>query len=74
MKNENKMIEIKLILLGDAGVGKTSIMQRITKNKYEDTKETTIGIQYEKKIIKYKDKSYNIQLFDTVGQGRYKVL
>ena len=74
MKNEKKMIDIRLILLGDAGVGKTSIMEKFAKNKYEDTKATTIGIQYEKKIIKYKDKSYNIQLFDTVGQERYKVL
>ena len=72
MKNQKKMNDIKLILLGDAGVGKTSIMERISKNKYEDTKDATIGIQYEIKIIKYKDKSYRIQLFDTAGQEKYK--
>ena len=72
MKNQKKMNDIKLILLGDVGVGKTSIMQRIAKNKYEDTKDATIGIQYEIKIIKYKDKSYRIQLFDTAGQEKYK--
>ena len=72
MKNENKMIEIKLILLGDAGVGKTSIMQRISKNKYEDTKDPTIGIKSETKIIKYKDKNYRIQLLDTAGQEKFK--
>ena len=72
MKNEKKMKEIKLILLGDAGVGKTSIMERISKNKYEDTKDTTIGIKYETKIIKYKDKSYKIHLYDTAGQEKYK--
>ena len=72
MKNEKKMKDIKLILLGDAGVGKTSIMERISKNKYEDTKDTTIGIKYETKIIKYKDKSYKIHLYDTAGQEKYK--
>ena len=68
------MIDIKLLLLGETGVGKTSIMHRFANKKYEDAKASTIGIDYETKIIKYKDKSYNIQLFDTVGQERYKVL
>ena len=72
MKNEKKMIDIRLILLGDAGVGKTSIMEKFAKNKYEDTKDTTIGIKYETKIIKCKDKSYKIHLYDTAGQEKYK--
>jgi len=72
MKNEKKMIDIRLILLGDAGVGKTSIMEKFAKNKYEDTKATTIGIKYETKIIKCKDKSYKIHLYDTAGQEKYK--
>ena len=66
------MIDIKLLLLGETGVGKTSIMHRFAKNKYEDLKSSTIGIDYETKIIKYKDKSYKIQLFDTAGQEKYK--
>ena len=66
------MNDINLILLGDAGVGKTSIMQRISKNKYEDTKDPTIGIKSETKIIKYKDKNYRIQLLDTAGQEKFK--
>ena len=66
------MIDIKLLLLGETGVGKTSIMHRFANKKYEDVKASTIGIDYETKIIKYKDESYRIQLFDTAGQEKYK--
>ena len=66
------MEEIKLILLGESGVGKTSIMMRFAKNKYDDLKNSTICIEYATKILEYKGKSYNIQLLDTVGQEKYR--
>ena len=66
------MEEIKLILLGESGAGKTSIMMRFAKNKYDDLKNSTICIEYATKILEYKGKSYNIQLLDTVGQEKYR--
>ena len=48
------MNQIKLLLLGETGVGKTSIMQRFVENKFEDKSTASIGIDYSFKTMKYK--------------------
>ena len=68
---ENK---INLILLGESGFGKTSIMMRFVNNEFVDKKSSTIGIDYYIKHMKYKDKTYSIQIFDTAGQEKFKSL
>ena len=63
---------IKIVLLGQTGVGKTSIIRRFVDNKFEDKISATIAIDYEMKPMEYKKKSYQIQIFDTAGQERFK--
>ena len=67
---------IKLILLGDAGIGKTSIVRRYIFNKFAFTDESTIGASFFQRIIKYdhNNKEYNINLhiWDTAGQERFR--
>ena len=75
MKKENikpKKNEIKILLLGDTGVGKTSIFKRYLENKYEGNKTATVGVDFSTRNFKYKNENYIIQVFDNAGQERFK--
>ena len=64
--------EIKILLLGESNVGKTSIFNRFITNKYESNISSTIGVDFEAKTFEYKGKKYTIKLFDTAGQERFR--
>jgi len=64
--------EIKLLLLGESSVGKTSIFNRYIYDKMDKNISSSIGVDFETKIIKYRNKKYKIRLFDTAGQERFQ--
>ena len=67
-------IKLKIMLLGDSTVGKTSILRRYCKNEFSIKYATTIGIDFQfKNMIKF-DKRIRLQIWDTAGQERYKVV
>ena len=68
-KNEEK---IKIIILGNSKVGKTSFIIRFTKNKFDETYITTIGIDCIYRIINLENKLYKLMFYDTAGEERYK--
>ena len=72
MSTEKYDEKIKIMTLGNSDVGKTSFILRFAKNSYRDTKLITLGIDLETKIIALNNKKYQIALFDTAGQERYK--
>ena len=63
--------EIKLLLLGESNVGKTSIFNKYIYNRNATLSASSIGVDFETKIINYKNKKYKIRLFDTAGQERF---
>ena len=68
-KNEET---IKIIILGDSKVGKTSFIIRFTKNKFDETYLATIGIDYIYRIINIENKQYKLMYYDTAGEEKYK--
>ena len=72
MSKKDAPEQIKLIFLGETGVGKTSIFTRYIKGKFDENRIASIGVDFETKPLKYKGKSYIIQLFDTAGQERFR--
>ena len=62
----------KLILIGNSGVGKSSIIQRYMKHTFEESYKCTIGVDFLMKTIEIKDKTVKLQLWDTAGQEKYK--
>jgi small GTP-binding protein len=74
MKKLKPVNQIKLVLLGETGVGKTSIMRRFINNEFISKSSSSIGIDYNFKSMKYNNKTYSIQIFDTAGQERFKSL
>ena len=66
--------EIKIITLGDTGVGKTSIINRIYRNEFNDKEISTIGIQHHHPIVKqYAKRNLTLELsfINTAGQERF---
>ena len=69
---ENKNKVIKILLLGDSNVGKTSIFNRYYTNKFKGNYSSSIGVDFQTKNYNYKDKNYSVHIFDTAGQERFR--
>ena len=61
----------KIILIGDSGVGKSSILFRYTDDKFRPTIVNTIGIDFRTKTVIVDGKIVKLQLWDTAGQERF---
>ena len=66
------IIDKKVLLCGNSGVGKTSIFKRYFKNEFQGNYNSSIGIDFQTKVIKRKSKQYSIQVFDTAGEERFR--
>ena len=68
-------LEAKVVLLGDSGVGKSSIAMRYVNNTFSEAFEVTIGGGYLQQIIRLKDNvSLKMDIWDTGGQERFRSL
>ncbi|XP_064595726.1 ras-related protein Rab-8A-like [Liolophura sinensis] len=65
---------IKLLLIGDSGVGKTCILCRFADDSYNSTYITTIGIDFKVKTIELDGKRIKLQIWDTAGQERFRTI
>ena len=77
---EDELIEedydekIKLMILGDSTVGKSSILSKYCKNEFYEKYISTIGIDFQMKYININNKKIKLQIWDTAGQERYRVV
>ena len=60
--------DIKIIIVGNSGTGKTSFVNKYIHNKFAQTYSPTIASQFSYKIVKIKDKIYRVQFWDIAGQ------
>jgi Ras-related protein Rab-7A len=66
---------LKVIILGDSGVGKTSLMQQFVNNKFSHQYKATIGADFlTKEITIDNNKQVTLQIWDTAGQERFQSL
>ena len=61
----------KILLVGDASVGKTSLIYRFINNKFLNSYSSTIGVDYQTKIYDHKGYKIKLQIWDTAGQERF---
>ena len=67
---KNKSHDLKIIIVGDSGTGKTSFVNRYILNKFTGNYQATIATQFSSKIIKFNDTTYRLQFWDIAGQDR----
>jgi small GTP-binding protein len=64
----------KVIVIGDSGVGKTSVTYRATKREFLEKISPTLGFEYFPFVLKYKEKVIKLEIWDTCGQESYRSL
>jgi Ras-related protein Rab-8A len=65
---------IKLLLIGDSGVGKSAILTRFADESFTQSFITTIGIDFKIRTITLDGKRIKLQIWDTAGQERFKTI
>ena len=84
MSNEDIVIEevtspevkedfkIKIVVVGDSGVGKTNLIKRFITNEFSENFKATIGVEFMSKTYRINKHLFKIEIWDTAGQERYK--
>lgn len=67
-------MQIKLLMIGDSGVGKTCLLLRYANDSFSPTFITTIGIDFKIKNITLDNKRIKLQIWDTAGQERFRTI
>lgn len=71
---QDKPIQVKLVLLGEAAVGKSSIVMRFVNNEFQGNKEPTIGAAFLTQRCRIDDRVLRYEIWDTAGQERFHSL
>ncbi|XP_061974390.1 ras-related protein RABF1 isoform X2 [Populus nigra] len=70
-----KNLRVKLVLLGDSGVGKSCIVLRFVRGQFDPTSKVTIGASFLSQTIALQDSTtIKFEIWDTAGQERYAAL
>jgi small GTP-binding protein len=64
--------QCKVIFVGDANCGKTSLVQRFTSSTFDSEYKPTAGVEYETKYFDVLNVGYNVGLWDVPGEERFK--
>lgn len=62
------------MLVGDSGVGKTSLLDIFVNKEFNKSLKSTIGVEFATKNINIDNKSIKAQIWDTAGQERYRAI
>ncbi|CAD6233545.1 unnamed protein product [Miscanthus lutarioriparius] len=73
MATRRRML-LKVIILGDSGVGKTSLMNQYVNSKFSNQYKATIGADFLTKEVQIDDRLFTLQIWDTAGQERFQSL
>ncbi|KAJ1921876.1 GTP-binding protein [Mycoemilia scoparia] len=65
---------MKLLLIGDSGVGKSCLLLRFSEDSFTPSFITTIGIDFKIRTIDLEDKRIKLQIWDTAGQERFRTI
>mmetsp|Transcript_43073 Transcript_43073/g.99157 ORF Transcript_43073/g.99157 Transcript_43073/m.99157 type:complete len:208 (-) Transcript_43073:201-824(-) len=65
---------VKLLLIGDSGVGKSCLLGRFTEDKFAQSMAPTIGIDFRVKMLEFNGQRVKLQIWDTAGQERFHTI
>ena len=67
-------LQLKLIVLGNQYVGKTSLIKRLINDNFTECYLSTIGVDYDKIMVEYNNNNHELILWDTSGQDKFNFL
>eukprot|EP01017_Pseudomicrothorax_dubius_P026169 TRINITY_DN2899_c0_g2_i1.p1 TRINITY_DN2899_c0_g2~~TRINITY_DN2899_c0_g2_i1.p1 ORF type:complete len:216 (-),score=30.72 TRINITY_DN2899_c0_g2_i1:55-702(-) len=65
---------MNIMLLGESGVGKTSLMRKYVDREFSEQMLSTIGIDFESRIINLEGTVFKVRIWDTAGQERFRAI
>ena len=74
LANQTAPRQIKLLLIGDSGVGKSCCLLRFSEDSFTPSFITTIGIDFKIRTIELDGKRVKLQIWDTAGQERFRTI
>ena len=74
MMNKDYDYLFKVLLIGNSGVGKSSLLLRFADEYFNDTQMPTIGVDFKIRTIEVDSKDVRLQIWDTAGQERFKTI
>lgn len=66
--------EIKIVFVGNSGVGKTSIINRYINDTFREKEQMTCGVMYFSRTVETRGVAYKLNIWDTAGQERFKAV
>ena len=72
MEGKTSEVLLKVIVIGDSGVGKTNLITRYCDNQFKNSYVATIGVDFKIKKMVANDTKIRMQIWDTAGQERFK--
>jgi Ras-related protein Rab-7A len=73
-RKSKKKLFLKVVIVGDSGVGKTSLIHRYTTSRFLQEFKPTIGAEFSNKEVEINGQTVVAQIWDTAGQERYQSL
>ena len=64
--------KLKVVIVGDSGVGKTNIIRRYVSDTFSDDSKATVGVEFFTKPFRVNNDIVKLEIWDTAGQERYK--
>ena len=71
-QEEKEDYKIKIVVIGDSGVGKTNLIKRFISGTFDENTKATVGVEFISKSYKINKHIFKIELWDTAGEERYK--
>ena len=65
---------VKLVMVGDAAVGKSNLVVRFCDDSFEEGYISTIGVDFKFRTLQYNDILVKLQVWDTAGQERFRAI
>lgn len=63
---------LKVVAVGESGVGKTCLLIRFVRDQFDDNSQSTLGVEFMSKIIQTEKNRIQLQLWDTAGQELFR--
>ena len=65
---------LKILVIGESGAGKSSLLVQFTDNTFDTKQTATIGVDYKEKLVKINGETVKLAIWDTAGQERFRSL
>jgi len=74
MEEDQILTSLKILIIGESGVGKSSLLLRFTDDAFDPEMAATIGVDFKVKVMNQQGNRVKLAIWDTAGQERFRTL